>query len=305
MKAGQLITANFAVTLLIACALGFVIPDVGSVMPHVIVGILALIVFSSFFRLSLDFRVLGGHIRQALLFFVLRFLALPLAVFLVLNCFESEYAGYFLLLLLLPTGVSAPAISTLFRSDIELALTIVTVSHALVVATIPVAFVFWGGEAGVEPVMLFRTLVLTVLVPFVLHLPFRRSLKIKSFIASRVSLIAVLGLSAIFMLVVAHNRAFLLRRGFVLVGDLGLLLAVYAVLYFTGWLLSRRAGHARGVSYSFCSGLNNIGLGLSLASLYFPSDWVSFFLVGEFAWILVLWPVRQFFARALGVIARP
>ena len=57
-----------------------------------------------------------------------------------------------------------------------------------------------------------------------------------------------------------------------------------------------RQDKPRRISYSVSSGANNIGLGVTLTTLFFPGEVNVFFIIAQLSWIFMLIPMRYFYA---------
>ena len=53
-----------------------------------------------------------------------------------------------------------------------------------------------------------------------------------------------------------------------------------------------KSRHRDKITYSLCSGANNITLAISLALLYFPPETSVFMVLSEIPWVLTLIPFR-------------
>ena len=71
-------------------------------------------------------------------------------------------------------------------------------------------------------------------------------------------------------------------------------------LYLTGWFIFKGLRVQEKISGSVASGLNNIGLAVSLSTLYLSTQVTILYIYGEFAWVLALIAVK----RIIPLIAR-
>jgi len=107
--------------------------------------------------------------------------------------------------------------------------------------------------------------------------------------------ITLVNLSLIFIFAIARNKAAILNNLPQLVEFLLISVIFYALLYAVGWFLFFKQGRKNQITYSVSSGMNNIGLAVSLAALYLPAKVCVFLIVSEFAWVGILVPLKYWF----------
>jgi predicted Na+-dependent transporter len=115
------------------------------------------------------------------------------------------------LILLLPAAVSSPAFSTFLGGKPDLSLKILLYSSFFSVIGIPVlSRLFLGSSSGLNASGLLVTLVWTILLPFLLHLPVRKIRPVREFMLKTNSLITLISLSVMSVLVTAQNKEIIL-----------------------------------------------------------------------------------------------
>ena len=107
--------------------------------------------------------------------------------------------------------------------------------------------------------------------------------------------ITLVSLSLIFIFAIARNKTAILGNLPQLLEFLVVSIGFYGTLYLAGWLLFFRQSRENKITYAVSSGMNNIGLAVSLAALYLPSQICVFLIVSEFAWVGILVPVKYVF----------
>ena len=178
----------------------------------------------------------------------------------------------------------------------NLSLIILVISSFLVILTIPFFTPYYlNSGSGIRIFDLFRTLMLTVFLPFVLHLPLRRNVKIDKWMRVNLPIITLISLSLIFIFAIARNKSAILGNPQQLAEFLLFSVAFFTLLYLTGWFLFFKQEKENKITYSVSSGMNNIGLAVSLAALYLPTKVCIFLIVSEFAWVGILVPVKYLF----------
>jgi predicted Na+-dependent transporter len=101
----------------------------------------------------------------------------------------------------------------------------------------------------------------------------------------------------IFIFAISRNKSAILGNLPQLIEFLLVSVVFYMVLYVTGWFVFFKQGRPNQITYSVSSGMNNIGLAVSLAALYLPAKVCVFLIVSEFAWVGILVPVKYWFKK--------
>ena len=286
----------FSVILLLSCFLGFLVPDVGKQTSVVILVFLFVVIFCSFFQLDFQKEAFVHNSKKAIFYAGLRYLFFPLAGYYLVAPFSPFYAFALFFLALMPAAVSSPAFTKMFEANMNLSLIILVVSSFLAILSIPfLTPYFLHKESGIRMFDLFRTLMLTVFLPFVLHLPLRKSDKIDKWMRVNLPSITLVSLSLIFIFAISRNKSAILGNLPQLMAFLAVSVVFYAALYAIGWFVFLKQGRANQITYSVSSGMNNIGLAVSLAALYLPAKVCVFLIVSEFAWVVILVPVKYLF----------
>ena len=145
----------------------------------------------------------------------------------------------------------------------------------------------------IDQFKLFTTLFITVILPYLLHLPLRKKSKINLWIQNHDSFISIMGIAFIFALAIAEYRPILLSRPNLIMPFFTVSLAGFIVMYFFGWLVFYKAPQKDKIALVFNSGANNVALGVVISFLYFPIETGIFFIVSEIVWVLILIPVKK------------
>lgn len=294
----KVINNNFGVILFFASLTGLIIPQFQININLTIIIALAFIIFVSYFNVNLDKTLIAGDHYQLLAFFIGRFIALPAIVYYVLTLISDYYAIVMFLLLLLPAAVSSPAFANMFNGNIGLALKTMVVTSFVSIFTMPLLCKFvLGGSISLNTTSMFLTMVYTIVLPFVLHLPFKKNDAIKRKMSDNSPLLTIIGLATIYMLATSKNRAVILSDPYKVIWYLTLSVAVFLILYVVGFYLFPQKLSADKISYSICSGANNVGLGVTITALFFPQEINTFFITAQLAWIAALIPIRYFFYK--------
>jgi predicted Na+-dependent transporter len=287
----------FGLILLLAAVSGLFIPAISLDTATLIIISLAVIIFASFFKVELNRSLFTDDLVPASKYFMIRFVILPVFAYYVIGLLNPFYATTFLLLLLLPAAVSSPAFTAMFNGKVSLSLKILVFSSFLSILTIPVfCDLLLSREINIDSRHLFYTMIYTIVIPFILHLPLRKFNDLRSTIIQNSPLITALGLIIVFIAATSNNRATILENPVKVLIYTLISVISYLVLYLLGFYLIRRQDKARRISYSVSSGANNIGLGVTLTTLFFPGEVNVFFIIAQLSWIFMLIPMRYFYA---------
>lgn len=177
MNINAFINRHLGIILLASAFSGLLIKTTQQDISFIIIVSLAVIIFASFFRVDLN-RELAGDMKSSLVYFSVRFIVLPAVIYFLFVPVSPFYAVNFLLLLLLPAAVSSPAFTAMFGGNVAESLKLLVLTSFLSIATIPgITQLFLAKEVDIDGLQMFTTMVYTIVVPFALHLPFRRSAK--------------------------------------------------------------------------------------------------------------------------------
>ncbi len=290
----QIIRRFFGLLLLISCGIGMLVPSFGEITPYLVMVSLAFIIFCSYFQIDFSFEKFRSDTWLSLKFFLLRFVLAPVVVFFLFKWLSGFYAILLLLMFLLPAAVSSPSFTLIFGGKPDLSLKLLIYSSFLSVLTIPVFMgLLPGSVAHVDAGRMLVTMVYTIIIPFVVHLPLRQIKAVKHIVIHYNALFTLIGLAFIFIAATARNRPAILENP-ELVGLYAIeSLVLYAVMYGIGFLLMPRQSHTEKLTFSISSGANNIGLGVTITALFFPGHMNVFFIVAQLAWVVALIPLRR------------
>jgi len=241
---------------------------------------------------------LKSGVGLTLKFYLLRYAVLPVIVFFAFRWISDFYAPVLLLMFLLPAAVSSPSFTLLFGGRFDLSLKLLLISSFLSVISIPFLLSFLLGSAiDLKPVNLLMTMVYTIVMPFLLHLPFRRWNQVKSIAGRYNALFTLVGLGTIFIAATARNKPAILADPAMVGLYIVEAFVLYSVMYLTGYFLFPGQTPEVRRTFSISSGANNIGLGVTITALFFPGEMNIFFIVTQLVWVVMLIPLRRVMKR--------
>lgn len=297
-KINDFINRYFGMLLLISAIAGLFIKIPVKDISKIIIVALGAIIFSSFFKVSLDKQLFREDTKNAFIYLIVRFVVLPVIVYYLFSFFSPFYSVIFFLLMILPAAVSSPAFTLMYGGKVSLALKILVLTSFLSILTIPVlSNLLLSKKIELDAFHMFLTMVYTIVIPFFLHIPFRNNKKISSFFTSNNPIITAAGLIIIFIVATSSNREIILSDPQKVVIYLFISLITYIILYMIGYFLVIRQKKENSIAYSVASGANNIGIGVTITALYFVGDINVFMIVAQLTWIFTLIPMRFFFKK--------
>jgi predicted Na+-dependent transporter len=292
------IQRNFGVLLLLSCLVGMFMPQPGSITPVIVQLALAFILFCSFFQINFTASTFVADFRISATFWLLRFVVIPVVLFYLFTWISDFYALILLLSFVLPSAVSSPSFTAIFGGKPDLSMKILVYSSFLAVITVPFLIsILAGSSVKINQGKMLMTLIYTIIVPFIVHLPLRKLTKVRGVITRYNALFTLAGLSTIFIIVTARNKPEILDNIF-RVGLYSLIsLVIYSFMYILGYYLLPNQTNANRRTFAISSGANNIGLGVTITALFFPGDINIFFIISQLMWVVMLVPLRRIFTK--------
>ncbi len=284
------IETHFGTVLFFSCFAGLFLPGLPKIPSESVVVALALLMFLSCCKLR-DGGLETIRWRDVLLFYVLRYMALPVGLWFIAHALVPQWATGVFLLAVLPAGVASPAFANIYGGAVPPAFAIVILSQIAAPLLIPMQFA-WESSVSVapSPYRLFITMVWCIFLPMAAYALFRKH-RSNDYIYARNKLFSVLLIAFIIALAIAKQRDVILLHGTALFVPFIIVLLCYACYIVFGWFCARgpRSEH---ITFAACSSFNNAALGVSLALLHFGPPEVLFMAVSEIGWALLPWMFR-------------
>jgi len=281
------IESHFGIVLILACFGGLVIPGLDR-LPNVWVVIaLSTMMFVSCYKLR-DGGLDAIRWRDVLLFYVLRFVVLPVLLWWLAGIFAPSYATSVFLLSVLPAGVASPAFVNIYGGTVAISFAVVVLSQLLTPFLIPLQFSWMSGVA-VTPSLtaLFFTMVWGIFVPMAAYALLKKHRRMGDYFYRQNKFFSILLVAFIIALALAKQRDVIFTSGWELLITLAIAFLCFACYIVFGWLCVLHRPRIERITYSVCSGFNNAALGLSLALLHFTPDVILFMAISEVAWAML------------------
>ncbi len=292
----KFISDYFSVILLCACGIGFIFPDLKENASIVIPVLLGIMVFSAFFQAEFSKEIILHNARKTLFFYLIRLIVIPLLIYAIFFSFSKFYATVLFLLLMLPVAIASPTFTNIFKGNFELALSHMFWTNGLAPLIIPIFCAIFLHNEDINRFGMFRTILLTIILPAVLHFPLRNIGNFRHFMKENNTFVSIFCVSLLTIIGVAKYRNYLFEQIAILPTFALISVLCYATMYVLGYFLSSSKNDK--IANIFSSGANNIGLGLTLTILYFEPKINLFFMVSQIIWAIILIPVKFILSKS-------
>lgn len=293
-KLKHTIESHFGLMLMAGALLGLLMPGLDRLPNDTAVVILALLMFTSCYRLSDgDFSAIRwGQVSG---FWFLRYGVLPLVLWGIAKFFVPDLAVGVFLLSVLPAGVSSAAIANIYGGAVAPGFAIVILCQLTTPFLIPAMFALLGyfdpatavGQVVPAPFDLFMTMVWCIFVPMLVYAFVRKQQHLRQVMVAQNKLFSMLLVAFVIAMVIAKQRDVLLSH----LPDMAFSLVAASLCFISymlmGWYYVRRSEREIRVTFAACSMFNNAALGVSLALLHFSPAIVLFVAVSEMAWAML------------------
>ncbi|MEB3246061.1 MAG: hypothetical protein VKJ06_08775 [Vampirovibrionales bacterium] len=293
---------HLALGLVLSALAGFTVPTLANIPPIGVQGLLGIVMLFAWFELKPEV-LRQVKLAPVLLFYAVRFLALPILMYSLAKPIAPGFASGVLLFFLMPAGVSSPALCASLGGSPTIALALVLVSSLLTPFAVPaICALMLGTQSVLPPVPLLLSLMSIIFIPALVFLPLKRSPLAQQFNQAHGRLISVLIILLIVAIVIAKQKPAMLSDLPRLAKLTAVSFGVFAIAYGVGWwgaTLGKKEPPSRAwnISYACASGLNNVALGVSLAFLYGSALDSIFLVICEVPWGLALIPFKALLNR--------
>jgi predicted Na+-dependent transporter len=242
-------------------------------------------------------------IKKSLLFYILRFLALPFVLYGLTALVLPDFKESVLLLTLAPAGASSTSMTGMFGGNVTATMGYVVISSMLAPFTIPAGFALaQGTELQIDYGALMLTLMAVIFIPAGLYFGAIRNVPSMRTWTQKNSRFGVSCLIILMTFVlIGRQKETILADPLFLATALPLLLVLYAIYYAFGWFFPASgpdSGDLRQrITRTVSSGANNNGLVIGLAGTYFSPEIGLFMVLSEVGWVLGLALFESFLKR--------
>lgn len=285
---------------LLACGFlaGMFLPGLERLPPEIVPALMAVTIFFSCAKITpADIR--GISLRDVSLFYLLRLLVVPVAMFYAATLLIPGYAFSVLLLAIMPVSVACGALVMAFGGNMAICLVLITATNLLAPFAVPPLFAALAGTGlEVDATKLFTTIALMVLAPAALYVACVRPVKkARYWTADNANLFAVLMMTCLLAIVISKQRDQIFADPVFLAAALAVTFAQFFLFFALGWLCFARKERRERITYTVCSGWMNNALGIALALLYFPPEVTLFMVLSEIPWVVFVPLLAAFLKR--------
>tara|TARA_R110002072_G_scaffold141865_5_gene287180 strand:- start:201 stop:1100 length:900 start_codon:yes stop_codon:yes gene_type:complete len=283
----DLITRNFNILMLLSVGIGLGVPGLELLPKSSAMILISTAIFFSCSRVTID-ELRNIDLKSAFLFYVVRFLIVPIPIYYLALFFIPEYAMGVLLIALAPVGASATSVALLTRGNASLALSSTVVTNALAPFTMTfLIYCLSHDEINIDILSLFTALGLSIFMPAVLYFGVVRKIdKVKAVIRRDASFYSTICIAAMIAVVTALEKEYILNNLDSVLFMIVIGCVLFFLLYFVAWLFFIRMDSESQKTYMLCSGVNNTGISSGLALLYFSPAAILFTIVAEIPWTI-------------------
>ncbi|PNK60165.1 bile acid:sodium symporter family protein [Psychrobacter sp. FDAARGOS_221] len=272
-NASQWVGKTFSIWAIVSAVLGFLFPEFFASFAKFIVPILGIIMFGMGTTLKTsDFVEIIKRPKPVIIGLLAQFTLMPLIAYLLTVVFKLDpmIAIGVILVGCCPGGTSSNVITFLSKGDVALSVSITSISTVLAPILTPLLLQLFAGELiNIDLANMMLSITKIVIIPILLGLLCHKLLGDKvSVVEDALPLVSIFGIALIIAAVVAMSRDTILTSG--------ILVFVVVVLhntigYVMGYVIAKLSGfdetQRRAIMVEV--GMQNSGLGVALASLYF------------------------------------
>lgn len=213
------------------------------------------------------------RVIPSLAFVICRYIILSCMLFYLGSLFSATWALALLLLTLLPAGVSSPGFAGIFEANVALAISFTLVSSALSPFYLPFALEFLAGaNVKIDSTQMLLVVFLLVVVPTVLHVPFRRLKVLTRFMQDQNALLLMPLVWVTIAIPVSRFRDLIISN---MKQSLLLIIAfvgLYCFYVFFAYMFARKQNWKNIKTFAISSCVHNVTLGVVLSFLYLPES---------------------------------
>jgi predicted Na+-dependent transporter len=283
------IEAHFSLMLFFGVAAGLFVPYLDLLPRYTPIMLVAGVMFFACSKVTAS-QMQGANYLQLAIFYILRFILLPILLYYAMLALLPQYALGALLVSLMPIGASAPAISNMTGGNTTLTLFATVFTNVFAPLSVPIIVVLCSGEQlQIDSFGLLMALASCIFCPAALYFAaYKIRPQIKPYVLRHSQFCVTILLSLMVASVVALRREYFFDNVAQSLIAFGIACLLYALLFGFGLIFACKQTLMLRKTYMICSGSNNIALSAAIAVLYFSSHTVIFTVVGEIAWVVAV-----------------
>ena len=275
--------------MLVAMVAGMTLPGLPSLPQSVVAVILAVMIFFACSKVSYeDIRRL--NLRNMGVFYVSRFVILPLVLYFIFYFLWPEWAVAALLLSLMPSATAAPAVSMIVKGNTAYTLGSTVVGNFLAPFIIPLVFLLVGyADVSIDVSRMFFMLLWVIFLPVMAYALVVRCLPSVAHVTKKASFGVSTFLVGVIIAVVIAQQRHLLQADWLFFAKCFVIgFFLYSFYFVAGWLFAAKESRKMKRTLAGSSGANNNSLGVAVAVLHFTPQVVFFMVACEFVWAAIV-----------------
>ena len=293
----------FAFIVILFSVLAFMVPSMFTMFSAYITILLGIVMFGMGLTLKAsDFKLVFTNPIPVLIGLVAQFSIMPAIAFVIayLLNLPPQLAAGLVLLGSVPGGTSSNVMVFLAKGNVPLSITMTSVSTLLAPVMTPLLLLIFAGQwLPVDPMSMFMSIIQVIIIPIILGLVVSKFLPIVTEKSIPIlPLVSIVAITIIISAIIAGNKENIATAG-VLVFVAVLLHNAFGLLlgYFAAKLFKLSKQDQRAISIEV--GMQNAGLGVSLANSYFsplaalPSAFSSAWQVITGTFLATYWAKRE------------
>jgi BASS family bile acid:Na+ symporter len=236
------------------------------------------------------------NLCDAIIFYVLRFLLLPLAVYAAFSWIYPTFSISSLLLTALPSGTSSSALTLIAGGNTAFSLGITVVSGLLSPFTVPALMNVAGtNDLHLDTFGMFSSMAQIIFVPMGLYFLIARRIKpVREWSQKNTKWLSTSLTAITLFIVVAMQRDEFLKNIPFLAENIAISIFVFFIIFIFGLVAARGKDHPLKIATIISSVIMNNALGISIALLYFPTNVSIFMVLSEIPWVLSVSFLQRF-----------
>lgn len=263
----------FAFLVMIAAVVAYLSPEPFLFFGKHITLLLGIVMFGMGLTLTpVDFKLVLTNPKSVILGILSQFTIMPVAAFIIAYLMQlpPELAAGLVLLGSVPGGTASNVMVYLARGNLPLSITMTSLSTLLAPVVTPLLLLLLAGQwMPVDPVAMFKSIVLVIIIPIALGLIVRRIIPV--IVEKSINVVPLISVAAIIIIVsavVSGNVEAIGKAGLVLFIAVAIHNATGLILgYFVAKLIGLGESERRAISLEV--GMQNSGLGVALATAHF------------------------------------
>lgn len=300
MKLIKFIEEKFWLPLIVALAIGLLIPAFGKTLSFLIIPFLMVILFLTY--LKTDFMEIISHIKKPFFLIYILFmflLVIPAAVFYIFQLINPELSIGFLLLCSMPAGVASPVFTNIVKGNTSLSIIVSLISFLIAPFTVLLLFSLLTQQIlPIDLWSLSKTMLLYVLVPLLsAQIIKKTNPKIIKMTKSYYNFISILIVCFLIYIGIASQPSSILKNPIITFLDILWLYALFIFLQILGYLTAFWRNKEDKIALSIAKTYMNNSLALGLALAFFTPKIALIMMLSEIPWNTTLGPFNYFLKK--------